>query len=74
MPGKKAEGWPTTVKEFDKRLNKLGGRMDKLSRRRDGGKLEDRKFYVEYLPLQELFLELQQRRSAMSGPDDYRQR
>ena len=61
-----------TVRDIDKRLDKLERQMKKLSEKRDNGKLPDREFYASYLPLQELSLQLQQERSSLA--DSYRPR
>lgn len=61
-----------SVRDIEKRLDKLEREMKKLSEKRDNGKLADRDFYAQYLPLQELSLQLASERAGLT--DTYRQR
>ena len=61
-----------SVRDIDKRLDKLEREMKKLSEKRDNGKLPDREFYARYLPLQELSLQLSNERAGLT--DNYRPR
>ena len=61
-----------TVRDLEKRLDKLERQMKKLSVKRDNGKLPDGEFYASYLPLQELSLQLASERAALT--DSYRPR
>jgi glutamine synthetase adenylyltransferase len=61
-----------TVRDIEKRLDKLERQMKKLSEKRDNGKLPDSEFYASYLPLQELSLQLAGERASLT--DSYRPR
>jgi hypothetical protein len=65
---------PSSVAAIDKKLAQLEKQMNKLSRRRDAGKLDEKQFYAEYFPLHEQAVELQATRLRASEGAAYRQR